>query len=191
MSCRVENCRKCDIALGRKNIVNGVGNLNGKVMIIGEAPGYYEDKHGVPFVGNSGQLLDTMLNLIGLTRKDVYITNVIKCRPPNNRNPLAVEINNCLPHLIEEIKTIKPKIIILLGGIALNTYFRKSNLTVGKLKGYIIPSHNDSFVMTMYHPSYVLRNKHNVSLLKGYVQGFKTFGLLYRATVNPLITFKI
>ena len=188
---QITNCKRCDISLNRNNIVNGVGNTSeGSMVLIGEAPGYMEDKLGLPFVGNSGKLLNTMLNLIGLHRNDVYITNIIKCRPLNNRNPLATEISNCNSYLHNEMKVIKPKIVVLLGGVALNTFFGVSNLTVTKCKGYVIP-YKGYRVMTVYHPSYVLRNNHNKGLLQGYVSNFRTIGLIYRYSINPLITTKI
>ncbi len=187
----ISQCNKCDISINRKSIVNGNGNTSKQgIMFIGEAPGYYEDKSGVPFVGNSGKLFNNILNLFGITRQDVYVTNIIKCRPPNNRSPLMREIKNCVPYLKAELFTIEPKIIVLLGNIALNVYFNKSNLKVSKFRGYIIPTKN-TIVVPTYHPSYVLRNSDNRKLLYSYVNDFYNIAILYRQYINPFIQFKI
>lgn len=158
-------------------------------MFVGEAPGYYEDKFGVPFCGNSGKLLNIMLDLIGLTRQDTYITNIIKCRPPHNRTPYAKEIENCNSHLQDEIKTINPKIIILLGNTALNTYFNKSTLKVGRVRLYTMPIKGRIIIAT-YHPSYILRGEGDARY-KNYIQDFKVISKAYRKYINPLTTTKI
>ncbi len=186
---QITSCNKCDISLNN-NIVNGTGNINGGIIFIGEAPGYREQKYGIPFIGNSGKLLDIMLDLIGLHRSDVYITNVIKCRPTNNRNPLAIEIANCRPNLVNEFRAIKPRVVVLLGGVALNMFFKTSNLTINKVKGYVIP-YRGIKVIGCYHPAYILRNFHNKSIVHGYVNSFRTIGNTYKEMINPLIDMKI
>ncbi len=116
-------CRKCPLYKFRNKPVPGEGPLDSKIMIIGEAPGRYEDISGRPFVGPAGKLLDHLLNLAGLERKEVYITNVVKCRPPKNRDPRPEEIEKCLSYLLRQIKIIKPKMIIALGRISANTLY--------------------------------------------------------------------
>lgn len=188
-TCKIIECNKCDISLHRKHIVNGIGRLDSRIMFIGESPGYVEDKEGIPFVGHSGQLLNIMLDAIGLTREDVYITNVTKCKP-NNNDTLAVHIRNCHPNLDKELLVINPKIVILLGSIALNRYFNKTGLTIGKFRGKTIP-HEDRFVLCTYHPSYVLRNIETESLRTTYLNDFFNISQLYRKYINKFITVKI
>jgi uracil-DNA glycosylase len=188
-TCDVLKCNKCDISIDRKQIVNGYGNINSKILFIGEAPGYYEDKHGVPFVGASGNLFNNLLNHIGLSRKDVYVTNVLKCRPPRNRTPLVGEVNNCLDYLKFEIATLNPKIVILLGNIAFRTYFGNHKLAIKQYRGRIIPI-KDRYIIPMYHPSYILYNKDNRDLINSYYNDFITISKLYRYCVNPLLTVK-
>jgi DNA polymerase len=187
--CIIHSCTKCDIALRRKNIVNGDGDINSKFYIISEAPGYYEDKLGIPFVGNSGKLLNVMLDLIGLTRSDVYITNVIKCRPPNNRTPLVSEITNCSTNLKCELSH-KPKLILLLGNTALNAYFELNNLKISDMIGkYIV--YNNAVIIATYHPSYLLHNVKNKTLWSKYTKSFKLLSYMYRLLINPLTTTKL
>ncbi len=116
ISRRIKECRKCDLWKTRRNAVPGEGNPNAKVMFVGEAPGYHEDVQGRPFVGAAGQLLTKMIeDVLGVPRGEVYITNVVKCRPPGNRDPTEEEIELCSPYLIEQIETIQPDIIVCLG----------------------------------------------------------------------------
>ncbi len=188
---KIDKCNKCDLNISRNNIVNGAGNTNKRgIMFIGEAPGYYEDKYAIPFIGNSGTLLNNILLLIGLKRNDIYITNIIKCRPPNNRSPLAREIKNCVPYLRQELLELNPIIIVLLGNTALNVFFNKYNLKVSNIRGYYIKN-IDRVILTTFHPSYILRNKDNNTLLKQYINDFILIGKLYRELINPFITFKI
>ena len=112
------NCRECALCQTRKNVVFGVGNPEAEIMLIGEGPGEHEDEQGVPFVGRAGQLLDDMLALIGLDRTKVYIANIVKCRPPGNRDPLNVEQDACIGYLNRQIGLIQPKIIVCLGRVA-------------------------------------------------------------------------
>jgi uracil-DNA glycosylase len=124
----LEPCTKCCLSESRKSIVIGDGNEHAQIMFIGEAPGYYEDLEGRPFVGAAGKFLNELLSEAGLKRTDVYITNILKCRPPNNREPLPDEIEKCTPCLEEQIKSIKPKIIITLGNYATGFIFAKTGL---------------------------------------------------------------
>ncbi|MFQ5687777.1 MAG: uracil-DNA glycosylase, partial [Candidatus Scalindua sp.] len=115
---QVKKCTKCGLCEGRTNVVFGVGDPDADLMFIGEAPGYYEDVQGEPFVGRAGQLLTKIIESIGLKREEVYIANILKCRPPENRNPNASEIVLCTPHLIKQIEIIRPKVICALGTFA-------------------------------------------------------------------------
>lgn len=188
-NCKILQCNKCDISIGN-TIVNGNGNLHSGIIMLGEAPGYYERKFGVPFVGKSGNLLNTMLDLIGLTRDDIYVTNVIKCQPFNNRTPLVKEIKNCNVYLKGELYVGRPRIVVLLGNTALNAYYGTRTLKINTFMGRIITTNNVR-VIAMYHPSYILRNSHNAGLMSSYVNSFRKVGLLYRWLINPLITMKI
>src|SRR5713226_4967383 len=111
-------CTRCRLAAGRTQVVFGVGNPSADVMFIGEGPGYYEDKQGEPFVGAAGQLLTKLLGEIGLRREDVYITNVVKCRPPGNRDPLPDEIEACRPYLLGQLENVRPVLVVTLGNFA-------------------------------------------------------------------------
>ena len=125
-------------------------------MFVGEAPGYYEDQQGEPFVGKAGQLLTKIIESIGMKRSDVYIANILKCRPPENRNPNANEIVMCSPHLIRQIEIIRPKIICALGTFAAQTLLDTKE-TIGKLRGKFFEYQSTKFLAT-YHPAYLLRN---------------------------------
>lgn len=151
----IKNCKKCHLFKNRTNLVFGVGNQNAKVMFIGEAPGREEDLQGKPFVGRAGQLLDKILAAINFTRDEVYIANILKCRPPENRDPLPDEIEMCEPHLLEQIGIIRPKIICALGRIAAQALL-KTKLPLGKLRGKMHDYHGIKFLVT-YHPAALLR----------------------------------
>lgn len=153
----LKNCLNCDLAIYRKNIVSGVGTCDHKLMIIGEAPGYHEDKKGIPFVGASGKLLNTFIKTFGFNREDVYITNIVKCRPPGNREPYNTEISRCLPYIGMEIKLYNPKIIVLLGNVALRSIFGQE-FQISKDRGKFI-AYKDIYFIATFHPSYLLRNK--------------------------------
>ena len=152
------NCRKCILAKTRNNVVFGKGNLNSEILIIGEAPGKEEDLTAEPFIGRAGKLLTEILLSINLTRSDVYITNTVKCRPPDNRNPSSDEIKSCASYLDQQINLITPKVIILLGKVAaeriLNT--SESMATLRKKIHY----YKDTNIPTLvfYHPAYLLRS---------------------------------
>jgi uracil-DNA glycosylase len=153
---QVKECTKCELCKNRTNVVFGVGNPDADLMFVGEAPGYYEDVQGEPFVGKAGQLLTKIIESIGMKRGDVYIANILKCRPPENRNPNADEIVMCSPHLIRQIEIIRPKIICALGTFAAQTLLDTKD-TIGKLRGRFFEYQSTKFLAT-YHPAYLLRN---------------------------------
>ena len=153
-----ELCDKCSLAKSRTNIVFSGGMPNSKLMLIGEAPGYYEDQQGEPFVGKAGQLLDRIFASVGLSRKkDVYICNTLKCRPPNNRDPYPEEKEACRAFLDAQIEILKPRIILLCGKVALSSML---NTTTGisRVRGQWFDGPFDSKMMPIFHPSYLLRN---------------------------------
>ena len=152
----VSPCVRCSLSKTRKNVVFGAGSPNAKLMFIGEAPGAEEDNQGRPFVGRAGQLLTKIIESIGLKREDVYIANILKCRPPGNRNPLPGEIATCSPYLIRQIELIKPKVICALGKFAAQTLLN-SEMTIGKLRGTFY-YYRGIKLMPTYHPAYLLRN---------------------------------
>jgi len=152
----VSRCTACSLHKTRTQTVFGVGNPQAKLMVIGEAPGFYEDQKGEPFVGRAGQLLDAMLAAIGLDRKTIYIANILKCRPPNNRDPLPEEVAQCTPFLIQQISFIQPKLLLAVGRIA-GQYLLGSALSLGKMRNTIHHYENTPLIVT-YHPAYLLRN---------------------------------
>ena len=153
----LKGCTQCHLAQTRKNYVFGGGNAEAPVMVIGEAPGHEEDEQGVPFVGAAGQLLTSMLAAIKLDRnKDVFIGNILKCRPPGNRNPEASEIVTCLPLLRKQIEIIAPTAILLLGRIAAHALL-DINDSIAKMRGKVF-SYNGISTMVIYHPAALLRN---------------------------------
>lgn len=153
-----QNCSKCQLSKTRTNVVFSDGVPNNNLMLIGEAPGYYEDQEGKPFVGRSGQLLDKILESVGLSRnRDLYICNVIKCRPPENRNPLPEEQISCKKYLDAQIEILKPKIILLCGSIAMRAML-DTNVGITKNRGKWFDGPNNSKMMPIFHPSYLLRN---------------------------------
>jgi DNA polymerase len=153
---QVKKCTKCELCKGRTNVVFGVGDPDADLMFVGEAPGYYEDVQGEPFVGRAGQLLTKIIESIGLKREEVYIANILKCRPPENRNPNAKEIVLCTPHLIKQVEIIRPKVICALGTFAAQTLLDTKE-AIGKLRGKFFEYQGTKFLPT-YHPAYLLRN---------------------------------
>ncbi len=125
----IARCQRCELAKSRTNTVPGEGPEDAEIMFIGEAPGFYEDQQGRPFVGAAGRFLEELLSKIGLKREDVYICNVLKCRPPGNRDPLASELEACRPFLERQIEIIKPKLIVTLGRFALTHFFPEAKIT--------------------------------------------------------------
>ena len=151
------NCRRCPLHEGRTTVVFGEGNPRARLMFVGEGPGEKEDEAGQPFVGPSGQLLTKMIGAMGLSRDEVYITNVVKCRPPQNRNPAPLEIKECAPFLRKQIEVIEPEVIVTVGRFATNTLL-DSDEALGKLRGRW-HSYLGVAVMPTYHPAYLLRNE--------------------------------
>jgi len=149
-------CTKCDLGNTRKNFVFGVGNPNAEIVIIGEAPGADEDEKGEPFVGRAGQLLTKILEAIGLSREEVFICNILKCRPPNNRTPLPSETEQCEPYLYKQLEIIQPKFILAVGLTAANTLL-KSTQKMGDIRGKFMNYHGVRMIVT-YHPAALLRN---------------------------------
>lgn len=150
------DCRRCGLHKGRKHIVFGVGNPKARLVLVGEGPGYEEDLHGVPFVGQAGQLLTKILKAIHLSREDVYIGNIIKCRPPGNRNPEPEEIAACLPFLQRQIRAIRPGLICALGTFAAQTLLQ-THTPISRLRGHF-HTYEDIPVLPTYHPAFLLRN---------------------------------
>jgi len=150
------DCQRCGLSAGRQNIVFGVGNPQAELVLVGEAPGREEDIKGFPFVGEAGRLLDKILFAMHLTRRDVYICNVIKCRPPSNRDPLPEEIATCEPFLKKQLAAIKPQIIVALGRFAAQTLLQ-TKVPVGKLRGNW-HEYQGIPLMPTFHPAYLLRN---------------------------------
>jgi uracil-DNA glycosylase len=153
----IGDCTRCKLhTLGRQQIVFGVGNPEADLMFVGEAPGADEDIQGIPFVGRAGQLLTKIIEAIGLKRDDVYIANVIKCRPPRNRNPEPDEIAQCEPFLFRQIDTIKPKVIVTLGKFAAQTLL-VTEAPISRIRGRVFDYRGAKLVPT-FHPAYLLRN---------------------------------
>ena len=153
---RVRACERCPLAATRTNAVPGEGPLNAEVMLIGEAPGANEDKQGRPFVGQSGQFLEELLAAAGLTRAEVYICNVLKCRPPGNRDPAPGEIASCKDYLDEQIEIVDPLVIITLGRYSMSRYF--PNLTISRIHGQY-KRIDGRFYVPMYHPAAALHQQ--------------------------------
>lgn len=158
----VRKCRKCELGSLRTNAVPGEGNVRAQIVFVGEGPGADEDAQGRPFVGRAGQLLDRIIKAMGLKREDVYICNVLKCRPPDNRDPKPEEIISCLPYLQQQLELIKPKIIVALGAHAARSLLN-NNKSIGQLRGQFheyYPGLGQSPIklMATFHPAYLLRN---------------------------------
>jgi len=149
-------CQKCSLCQTRKNVVFGTGNPKADLMFVGEAPGNDEDIQGLPFVGRAGQLLTKIIEAMGFNREDVYIANVLKCRPPNNRPPQPEEVKECEPYLLTQIKHIQPKIIVALGTHAAQTLL-KTDKKISGMRGVFHDYHGVSLMPT-YHPAYLLRS---------------------------------
>jgi len=149
-------CQLCQLAKTRQNIVFGDGNPKAQIVFVGEAPGADEDQQGLPFVGKAGQLLTKIIEAMGIKRKDVYICNILKCRPPENRNPLPDEISFCEPFLKKQLQAISPKVICALGTFAARTLL-KTDVTISLLRGRF-HAYNGIKLMPTYHPAYLLRN---------------------------------
>ncbi|MEE8335101.1 MAG: uracil-DNA glycosylase [Candidatus Neomarinimicrobiota bacterium] len=154
---KIDKCQKCDLGSTRNKFVFGVGDPGASLLLVGEAPGAEEDKVGQPFVGRAGKLLDKILTAIKRDRfRDVYICNVLKCRPPSNRDPLAGEVESCEPHLLHQIHLIKPKLIVALGRVAGMTLLNVDK-PLKTMRGIIHDYHGTPLIVT-YHPAALLRN---------------------------------
>ncbi len=150
----LKDCQRCRLASGRTQVVFGVGNPQATIMFVGEAPGFYEDRQGEPFVGAAGRLLNELLQSAGLSRNDIYIANVIKCRPPDNRDPLPDEVDTCKPFLFQQIELIKPKVVCTLGNFAMQTLLGKK-VGIMKMRGQSFQVQN-FWVFPMLHPAAAL-----------------------------------
>jgi len=155
-----KTCRKCGLADSRKNVVFGEGSDTAQLVFVGEAPGEEEDLQGRPFVGRAGKLLDQLIERIGLRREDVYICNVLKCRPPDNRDPEEAEIDACKPYLISQLGLIKPKVICTLGRHAYNTLLGV-NERITRVRG-TLRDYRGTMLLATYHPSFLLRNQEKI-----------------------------
>ena len=159
----VIKCKKCELYKTRTNAVPGKGNFKSDVIFVGEAPGKNEDKHGEPFIGVAGKKLNSALEMAGVSRDNVYITNIVKCRPPNNRVPKTDERNTCQEYLKEEISIIKPKIICVLGNTAFNSILGGSEIT--KFRGKLVRKENQLYFLTV-HPAATIYNQKLITVLK-------------------------
>jgi len=151
-----KDCAKCQLAGTRTNVVFGEGNPNARLVFVGEAPGADEDAQGLPFVGRAGQLLTRIIEAIKLKRSDVYICNILKCRPPGNRTPSLIEIECCLPYLMKQLEAINPRIICALGNVAAQTLL-KTKTPMNRIRGRF-HKFGDILLMPTYHPAALLRN---------------------------------
>ena len=156
---QVRSCQKCPLGQGRRNAVPGEGNKNTELMFVGEAPGRDEDIQGRPFVGRAGQLLTKIITAMDYKREEVYITNIVKCRPPENRTPHADEIEQCRGYLLDQIKMIQPRVIVTLGRVAAD-FFIRSRQGMTALRGNF-HEYGDIQVMPTFHPAYLIRNESN------------------------------
>ncbi|WP_457641833.1 uracil-DNA glycosylase [Persephonella sp.] len=156
MNREIQSCTKCDLYESRTQAVIGEGNLNAKLMFVGEAPGGDEDKQGRPFVGRAGKLLTKLIEAAGYRREDFYIANICKCRPPGNRTPTPWEMEQCFPYLQKQIEIINPKVLCLLGATAARAFLNR-NVAITKERGSLINWEGRILYLT-YHPAYVLRN---------------------------------
>lgn len=156
LATQVSACMRCNLHKTRTNTVFARGNTQAKLMLIGEAPGYHEDKQGLPFVGRAGSLLDLMLKSIGLSNNDIYIANVLKCRPPDNRDPAADEIHQCRDYLSQQIQLMTPHLILALGRFA-GQFLAGKTTALNQLRNKIHHYQQIPFMVT-YHPAYLLRN---------------------------------
>jgi len=154
----IGDCTRCKLhKQGRTHVVFGAGNPQAQLMFVGEAPGSAEDLQGEPFVGRAGQLLTKIIQSIGLERSDVYIANVIKCRPPNNRNPEPDEVATCQPFLFRQIDMIRPRVVVALGTFAAHALLG-TDAPISRIRGHVHPFRHDSSLIPTFHPAYLLRS---------------------------------
>jgi uracil-DNA glycosylase len=180
---QTESCTKCALAGGRTQVVFGSGSPNADLMFVGEAPGFHEDQQGVPFVGQAGKLLDTLLGGIGLTRADVFVANVLKCRPPGNRDPLPEEIAACEPHLFRQIELIQPKLVATLGNFATKLLSGKP-AGITRVHGYeqeVTLGARTVLLYPIFHPAAAL---YTPSILKVLEEDFSRIPVLLERAVD-------
>lgn len=170
----VKQCRKCRLCETRKNVVFGVGNREADIMFIGEGPGADEDAQGEPFVGKAGKLMNMAFDMLGVKREEVYIANIVKCRPPNNRNPQDDEVENCLDYLRNQVILVKPKIIVLLGSVALkNVLGKEYGITASRGKWL---ERKGILYMPTWHPAALLRDENKkIDFIKDLKQVIKRY----------------
>ena len=170
----VKQCRKCRLCETRKNVVFGVGNREADIMFIGEGPGADEDAQGEPFVGKAGKLMNVAFDMLGIKREEVYIANIVKCRPPNNRNPQDDEAENCLDYLRNQVILVKPKIIVLLGSVALkNVLGKEYGITASRGKWL---ERKGILYMPTWHPAALLRDENKkIDFIKDLKQVIKRY----------------
>ena len=171
---KAKKCNRCSLGKTRNKLVFGEGNLDARLMLIGEAPGQEENKSGIPFIGPAGKVLDRLLTGIGLTREEVYIANVLCCRPPDNRNPEPKEVKACKERLLEQIRIIDPSIVCTLGASAINSFLKKDK-AISDIHGKVI--HKKRTVFISYHPAYAVYDPNNYKILE---EDFEKLGRLYR-----------
>ena len=168
---QIKDCQNCALAASRTQVVFGDGNPHAEIIFVGEAPGFHEDRIGKPFVGAAGKLLDQLLGEIGIERRDIYIANVIKCRPPQNRNPRVEEIESCKPFLLKQIELIRPKIICTLGNFSTQLLLgRKVGIT--KVRGQAF-ERGSYVVVPMLHPAAALHRESMLQAVKGDFQNLR------------------
>jgi DNA polymerase len=175
----IGDCRRCKLAPSRKNLVFGSGNPNAKLMFVGEAPGADEDEQGLPFVGRAGQLLTRIIEAMELRREEVFICNILKCRPPGNRNPETDEIAACEGFLFRQIEAVKPSVIVALGAFGAQTLLRTAE-AIGRLRGQLI-DYRGIKLMATFHPAYLLRNPiekrkvwEDMQMVRNYIRSLET-----------------
>ena len=183
---RVINCTKCELCKTRTNSVPGKGNFQADVIFVGEAPGRNEDMKGEPFVGVAGNKLSIALEKAGISREEVYITNIVKCRPPNNRVPNKIERETCQDYIRQEISIIKPKIICILGNTAFNSMLGGSEIT--KFRGKTVRKNNQLYFLTV-HPAATIYNQELVTVLNNDIR--KLFGIIRELKNNKEIQIDI
>lgn len=177
----IKNCKQCELWKTRNHPVVGEGSLDASLFFIGEAPGSNEDKQGRPFVGRAGSILDELLSSIGLHRSDIYIGNILKCRPPQNRNPTSTEINLCAPFLDKQLELINPSVILPMGSFATSYVFGKYDIPftkISELHGKVITKKTlfgSIHFLPLYHPAVATYNPNKISVLKEDIKKVKPF----------------
>ncbi len=166
LNLEISKCKKCPLYKSKKNYVPGEGSINPDIIFIGEGPGETEDQFGKPFIGKAGQLLEKIIKKMGYTRETVFIGNIVKCRPPNNRDPLKSEVDACIPYLKRQLAILNPKVIVCLGRVALNNLLNE-NYAISRVRGNLF-KYGDIPLIPTYHPSYILhkRDRNEISKVK-------------------------